>query len=181
MLAYRLSLKSGLSVLAITTIFFLAGCTPHRFASVRFDAAELNAQLDGGAKYFILQFKAPKGENVKKPYELISYAYQNTTTPPKLDHLRADAGTFKFNGQILLGNNTVSRTKIEHLIIDSTSGRRVDYKYILLVPKKNAQNYIYYTMKVVVEGEQPMGKKDEESEPCPPASCHIIESLNSNK
>ncbi|MDB5208389.1 MAG: hypothetical protein JWR72_3464 [Flavisolibacter sp.] len=172
-MVYSIGFKTVRFTSSILFSFFLVGCSSYHFASVKFNAEDVNAQLDSGAKYFVLQFKALNGKNVKKPIELVSYAYVNTLQPPKLNQLISNSVASKFIGELWLGNNTISKAKIEKLIIDSITGKRINYKWLLFTPKKNAQNYIYYSMKAVLEGESTLSKKDEDTEPCPPAVCHV--------
>ncbi len=172
-MVYRIGSKGVVFTSSILFSFFLVGCSSYHFASVKFNAEDVNSRLDSGVKYFVLQFKALNGNNVKKPVELVSYAYESTLKPPKLNQLISNSGTSKFVGELWLGNNTVSRAKIDKLIIDSITGKRINYKWLLFIPKKNAQNYIYYSMKVVIEGESTLNKTDEDTEPCPPAVCHV--------
>lgn len=61
-------------------ILLKTGCNPSlRFATVRYDAAQIRYLLDSGSMTnIVFQFKSEKGGNYKKPFSLISYAYHDS-------------------------------------------------------------------------------------------------------
>jgi hypothetical protein len=142
------------------TLLFITACQhteqpeqAAKFAQVKYTAKQINHWLDSAkTNNFVFQFYSPKIENVKKPYQLISYIidsagnYLNASNPDTL--ATANDSLAGLTGKAILGNNFVSKKTILEITTDSL-GKKRPYDYLLFIPKLHQGNeHIVYEVRL---------------------------------
>lgn len=153
-----------------------------KFASLRYDSTVIANWMAEGkkTKRFFFQFYTPQVEKPKESFQLVSYvldsagAYSNGASPDTLA-IVTDSIPKIFTDKAVLGNNELSRRKIE-LLITNPAGTRISFDYLLFVPKLlKSNNHVVYDIKIikdkkVVPAAMPgVQSGDEETKPSPPA------------
>lgn len=178
-LAKRVKRTINFPIFAVLFLLVISSCNPSlRFASVRYNAADINRLLDGtGMAYLTIQNNATDAGNYKKPFTLVSYA--RTADDGFVDtsayDLQPVAGSKPraFKGKTILGNFTFTRDEILAIVNDPKTGQRnKDFSYLLFTPLRDkAYGYLYFdvqrdnSLRVMDGGSAAVALR-----PCPPAT-----------
>ncbi len=169
----------------LVSLIFFASCNPSlRFASVKYNATDINRLLDStNMEYLTLQNNAPDAHNYKKPFTLIAYAQINDSV--FVDTIGYDLQPLEgskpktFKGKTTLGNLVLTRGELLQLLTDPATGQRDrNFAYLLFTPARDKANgYLYFDVKAT----NSLGTMSDSSaaqitvvlRPCPPATwCH---------
>ncbi|WP_154402314.1 hypothetical protein [Mucilaginibacter endophyticus] len=164
---------------AVCLFFAMTSCKQTtRFAQVKYTAAQVNYWLDSSTTdSFIFQFYSPQVDDVKKPYQLVSYILDtagNYLNPVHPDTLAIAKDTLiNLTGRVVLGNNYLTKKAIK-AVISTDSGKKRDYDYLVFTPKILASNqHLVYAIGLVKNGQlinyADSDTQDIDSNPSPPA------------
>lgn len=164
---------------AVCLFFAMTSCKQTtRFAQVKYTAAQVNYWLDSSTTdSFIFQFYSPQVDDVKKPYQLVSYILDtagNYLNPVHPDTLAIAKDTLiNLTGPVVLGNNYLTKKAIK-AVISTDSGKKRDYDYLVFTPKILASNqHLVYAIGLVKNGQlinyADSDTQDIDSNPSPPA------------
>lgn len=172
-------LQTFVAASAICLLFAMASCKQAtKFAQVKYTAAQVNYWLDSSTTdSFIFQFYSPQVDDVKKPYQLVSYILDtagNYLNPLHPDTLAVTKDTsVNLTGPVVLGNTYLTKKAIIAVISTDAGGKR-DYDYLVFTPKIMASNqHLVYAIGLVKNGKfinyADADTKDIDSNPSPPA------------
>jgi hypothetical protein len=179
----KLPLNSLRPIVAATVIclfFAMTSCKQAtKFAQVKYTAAQVNHWLDSSktTDSFIFQFYSPQVDDVKKPYQLVSYILDtagNYLNPLHPDTLAVAKDTLvNLTGPVVLGNTYLTKKAII-AVISTDSGKKRDYDYLVFTPKIIASNqHLVYAIGLVKNGMlinyADSDTQDIDSNPSPPA------------
>lgn len=149
-----------------------------KFAQLKYTAAQVNYWLDSSTTdSFIFQFYSPRVDDVKKPYQLVSYILDtagNYLNPLHPDTLAIAKDTVvNLTGPVVLGNTYLTKKAII-AVISTDSGKKRDYDYLVFTPKIMSSNqHLVYAIGLVKDGKlinyADSDTKDIDSNPSPPA------------
>jgi hypothetical protein len=164
---------------AICLFFAMTSCRQAtKFAQVKYTAIQINHWLDSAkTDNFVFQFYSPQVDDVKKPYQLVSYildtagGYLNPIHPDTL--AIAKDTLVNLNGPVVLGNTYLTKKAIL-AIISTDSGKKRDYDFLVFTPKIMASNqHLVYAISLVKNGVsidyRDLDTGDVDSNPSPPA------------
>jgi hypothetical protein len=136
----------------------ISSCTkPHaKFACIKYTKADIAKWLaeNKHTAGFALQFYSTQGIDVSVPFQAISYPMDSSKAylmPPDTLGIQSDSAAKSFDGKIILGNNWLSRKKINNIFYPGGPGTpELDFDFILLVPKLDDSNtrHVVYDLKV---------------------------------
>jgi hypothetical protein len=146
------------------------------FHYLKYDSTTIANWLAYGKKTarFIFQFSSPQAGRYDTAFRAIAYVqdstgnYSNGTAADQLavDHSMSPK---KFSGQIYMGNNMISRTRMIKAISDK-NGNPLSYDYLLFIPKTDMAYYVVYELKIYKAGKLVAEYEGEqETKPSPPA------------
>ncbi|SEO85578.1 hypothetical protein SAMN05192574_114100 [Mucilaginibacter gossypiicola] len=172
-------LRPFLAASTICLLFAMTSCKQAtKFAQVKYTAAQVNYWLDSkSTDSFIFQFYSPQVDDVKKPYQLVSYILDtagNYLNPLHPDTLAVTKDTtVNLTGPVVLGNTYLTKKAIIAVISTDAGGKR-DYDYLVFTPKISASNqHLVYAIGLVKNGKfinyADEDTKDIDSNPSPPA------------
>lgn len=178
-LAKRVKRTNIFPVFAVSFLLVMTSCNPSlRFASVKYDAAQINHLLDAtDMAYLTIQNNSSDAGNYKEPFSLVSYARK--VDDGFVDTAGYDLQPVKglkaktFRGKTILGNFTLTKLKLLEILTDpKTKQRNKDFAYLLFTPYRDKTNgYLYFDVQAdnVVRG---MGGTSSALylRPCPPAT-----------
>ena len=169
-------------IAAAITIFLFFAMTSCRqatkFAQVKYTATQINHWLDSTkTDNFVFQFYSPQIDDVKKPYQLVSYILDTAggyLNPMHPDTLAITKDTLvNLTGPVVLGNTYLTKKAIM-AIISTDSGKKRDYDFLVFTPKIIASNqHLVYAISLIKNG-VPIDYRDSDtgdvdSNPSPPA------------
>jgi hypothetical protein len=175
-----LNLFRPIAAAAIICLFFaMTSCKQAtKFAQVKYTAAQVNHWLDSSTTdSFIFQFYSPQVDDVKKPYQLVSYILDtagNYLNPLHPDTLAIAKDTLvNLTGPVVLGNTYLTKKAIIAVISTDSGGKR-DYDYLVFTPKIMASNqHLVYAIGLVKNDKlinyADADTQDIDSNPSPPA------------
>ncbi|MEO8108582.1 MAG: hypothetical protein ABI594_01050 [Ginsengibacter sp.] len=174
----RIKRTNNFPIFAVLFLLVITSCNPSlRFASVKYDAADINRLLDNtNMDYLTIQNNATNAGNYKKPFTLISYA--RTADGDFVDTVGYDLQPVEgikpkaFKGKTELGNFIFTRDEILDILTDSTGHRNTKFASLILTPfRDKANGYLYFDVRAN-NINQTMGGVSAAVvlRPCPPAT-----------